>query len=94
MGAAAAVVRRGAHGLKIFALARPIRNRLLRARATAVHGPLRVDVYDSISWESLVVPSELVNRMSLPDTCALVARLGSFGMLTSTRKFVCVEGTF
>src|SRR5215207_3004989 len=41
MGAAAAVLRRGTRGLKIIALARPIRNRLLRAGATAVHGPPR-----------------------------------------------------
>jgi hypothetical protein len=36
MGAAAAVLRRGTRGLQIIALARPIRNRLLRAGATAV----------------------------------------------------------
>jgi hypothetical protein len=41
MGAAAAVLRRGTRGLKIIALARPICNRLLRAGATAVHGPPR-----------------------------------------------------
>ncbi len=35
------------------------------------------EVYDWIWWLSLVTPSELVNRMSLPLDCALLARSAS-----------------
>ena len=53
----------------------------------AISAPL-AEVKVWISWLSLVVPSALVNRMSLPLACALAARLASVPRLINTGKLI------
>ena len=56
----------------------------------AINCPV-LDTYDSISWFSLLVPLESVNKISLPFVCAEDARLESLASEISTGKFVRLD---